>query len=192
MDELLKLMRAICEGIEALGRIFSELNIVLDHEEQIIATYSLTELERVVVEKDQLVQRATSAEQRRLRSYERLFFLIGYDARGTLPTLTEFEIIFQAYLNNITPLVDENTVFALNEAYHEFLTKGRELQAQYRELSPRIYRNRQVLTKMANHFSRSVQIFESEMTAARHYDGTGRAKTHVGRGETVSSLRVKA
>lgn len=192
VEELLALLGQLQDCLSHQMGLFEELLPLLDREEELLQRFDVGEVERLVVEKDQVVRRARAVEDKRLALLRRVCFLIGYDARGDLPSLTSFLTVFASYVGNVKPLVDAPTAEAL-AARHASLS---ELSARYldgfRRHAPRIQRNQAVLTKLARNFERSLTLLRNEASLQQGYDSTGRSRERVPSPKSTSSVRVKA
>jgi flagellar biosynthesis/type III secretory pathway chaperone len=192
MEELLKLLVGFRDCLSHQMRIFQELLPVLDREEELVLRFDVGEFERLVTEKDQTVRRAQAVEEKRVALLRRICFLIGYDARGQLPTLKDFLSAFDAYVTNVATLLEPAWLESLAD---EKAIMG-EIASEYLDLfqkaAPRIKRNQTVLSKMAYNFSRSLSILKSESSLQQDYDAAGRTRNNSKGPESNSFVRVKA
>jgi hypothetical protein len=192
MDELLKLLSSFEDCLSHQMRIFRQLLPVLDREEELVVRFDVGEFEKLVVEKDQIVRRAHSVEERRLVALKRVCFLVGYDARGELPSLRAFLVVLDNYAANVAPLLDAETAASLEAVRGRIHAVAAEYLELFRGAAPRIGRNQTVLAKMARNFERSLAILRTEASLQQDYDAAGRARLP-GRGaEGNSFVRVKA
>lgn len=190
MDALLGSLKKLNGILASQMAIFCELVPVLDDEETQIGRFSLQDFEEIIVRKDQLVQRASRAERRRLDEMKKICFLMGYDARLQMPSVTEFEVIFSAYMNNVKGLLDEQMYASLEDLRAVFFQRAREFRVVFAQVAPRLYRNRKILEKLAVNFHKSVALLESEGVGIRQYGANGRAGSWNGH-ESVSFVRVR-
>ena len=192
MEELLKLLAGFQDCLSHQMRIFNELLPVLDREEELVLRFDVGEFERLVTEKDTIVRRAQTVEDKRLVTLRRICFLIGFDARGDLPSLRNFLAAFDAYVTNVTTLVDAETRARLEGAKAGLTEVSAEYLALFRSAAPRIGRNQTVLSKMAHNFSRSLAILRSETSFQQDYDASGRTRSRAKGPEATSFVRVRA
>ena len=192
MEELLKLLAGFRDCLSHQMRIFQELLPVLDREEELVLRFDVGEFERLVTEKDQIVRRAQSVEDRRLVLLRRICFLIGYDARGELPALRAFLIAFDAYVANVATLVDAPSREGLAAEKAGIGEVAAAYLESFQKAAPRIKRNQTVLVKMAHNFERSLAIIKSESSLQQDYDALGRARNRSKGPESTSFVRVKA
>lgn len=192
MEELLKLLAGFQDCLSHQMRIFNELLPVLDREEELVLRFDVGEFERLVTEKDTIVRRAQTVEDKRLATLRRICFLIGFDARGELPSLRSFLAAFDAYVANVSTLVDAPTRESLEAAKTNLGELAAEYLALFQSAAPRIGRNQTVLTKMAHNFSRSLAILRSETSLQQDYDASGRTRSRSKGPESTSFVRVRA
>jgi hypothetical protein len=192
MEELLGSFRAFLESLCLQMKIYEELPGILDKEEECVGGFALGEFEKIFTIKDQLVKRAQAAEERRLNLLKRICFLISYDARGKLPSLKTFLIIFGNYVNNVKELVGSDCAEQLKQLLSEFHQVADQYIALFDIVGPRIYRNQQVLRKLSNNFGRSVVLLESQLNMPNNYDAQGKRKSQLKSAGLTSSLQVKA
>lgn len=192
MNELLNLLTLFQESLELQVKIFGELLPVLDREEHMLMHFDVADFEKVVVEKDQLVRRAQSAEERRLAALKRICFMISYDARGQLPTLRTFIVLFENYVTNTEKLVDP-VVHAQLKIWNENLrTLSEAYLALFKSAQPRIFRNQLVLKKMVRNFERSLAVMQNEANVGHNYNSQGKAHSRNTGKDGLSFVRVKA
>lgn len=191
MEELIKLLAAFRSSLFSLHRIYQELAEVMDREEELIVQYRLSELDRIVTEKDQIVQRATNVESRRIKIAEKICFLIAYNSRGKRITLSEFHLVFERYLENIRSLVEESIFTRIAKEYEEFKTTSTAFSEFFKQMDPRIYRNKQVIKGVLKNITNSVNFFEQALSPSMQYDALGKAKIHRDPLTATTSLRVR-
>lgn len=192
MQELFRSLEKFNLILKQQIAIFRDLVPVLDEEETLIARFSLRDFEAVVTRKDQVVQRAMQAEQRRTQELQRICRLIGYDSRRELPALTEFQVVFAKYVENVRTLLDADTYAGIDRLHAEFSIIARDFRETFANVAPRLYRNRRILSRLAANFSKSIAILESEGVGAQGYQADGRTASRSGRRDPVSFVRVRA
>ena len=192
MNELLNLLPLFQESLELQVKIFGDLLPVLDREEEMLMNFDVTDFEKVVVEKDQLVRRAQSAEERRLAALKRICFMISYDARGQLPTLRSFLVLFENYVTNTEKLVDAGVHAELKIWNEHIKTLAAEYMALFKSAQPRILRNQLVLQKMARNFERSLAVMQNEANVGQNYNSQGKSHSRNTGKDGLSFVRVKA
>ena len=161
MNELLGFLRQFCDCLKLQITVLSGLESVLNTEEDLIARSALSDYERVLTEKDQLVQRAAAAEKRRQQALKKLCYFIGFDLRRGLPSLSEVVAAFDSYLVNIQPLIESDIYSALCAFQKELIDiKGNYLNL-FATLTPRIKRNQMILQKLEYQLKMSLSIFSN-------------------------------
>ena len=191
MEELLRLLENFREHLSTQMELFSELLPVLDQEEAMMATFDVSRFEKIVVTKDQLVQRASRVEDRRVICLRRICFLIGYDARGeTLPSLTEFTSILLNYEKNVQALLPADVVLQLAETCSAISELAKHYLSSFRAAAPRIQRNQTVLSRLAKSFELSLNLLRSDQKSSDGYNSHGKTKNLFERPDGKSSVRV--
>ena len=118
--------------------------------------------------------------------------MISFDARGRLPSLRSFLVIFESYIANTEKLVDANIHAQLQNWAAQIQTLAQSYLEQFNSAQPRILRNQLVLKKMARNFERSLAVIQNEANIGSQYNAQG--KSHLSRGgkDPLSFVRVKA
>ncbi|MEN9810952.1 MAG: hypothetical protein RLZZ488_2519 [Pseudomonadota bacterium] len=192
MSELLKILAQFFQCLQIQMTLLEELLVVISREEELVVSFSLPEFEKLVTEKDQIVRRIQSAEERRLSYLKKLCFLMAYDARGQLPSLNEFLTVANSYQKNVERLIDSETSQQLStslEALREFAKTYRDafLSAQ-----PRIDQNKIILQALAKNFKRSIAVLEQAAGQNKRYNERGRSEAPSLSKDGVSFVRVRA
>lgn len=190
MDELIRLCHELLHNLNAQIAIVEEFEKILEREEHYISKFDLVEFEQALVEKDQCVQRLHIQNKKRESLLRKICYLISYDAREKLPSLTDFLKAFSTYLVNIRKLVSEDIHLQVAELYNQLQFVGDHFKSRFDALSPKLYKNQQILKKLSQNFQRSLQIFEGAMMRNQNYDGKGMAHQNPVQ-EQRSSLHVK-
>lgn len=192
MEELLSLLESFRDSMEVQIKILNQLNPILDREEDLLARFDLTDFEQVVIDKNHLAKRTQVVEERRADVLRKICYLISYDARGQLPTLRTFMVIFSNYLSKVEALVSSEIMESLR-ARERALT---ETEQRFRELfaftAPRVYRNQVILKKLLKNFKMSVSLLEDEVVKAQNYDKSGKSVSKPPNADSWSSVRIKA
>jgi flagellar biosynthesis/type III secretory pathway chaperone len=191
MDELLKHLTSFQECLVLQRDLFLELLPVLDEEERLVAGFQLNDFERLMVIKDQIVRRAATVEKRRVQTLQRICFLVGYDARTGLPSLKEFRSVLTSYIANVSQLLPEETVTSLKNFESAWSQSADQLLASFQEAAPRIQRNKDVMTRLAKNFDRSVGILRQTHGVEEGYNSKGKIHSLHVPPEARSSVRVK-
>lgn len=193
MEELLNLLKTLTACVVALEKAYISLVDIMSNEEDLVAKYDMVGLQSVIVEKDQVVQRIQKLEEKRTASLKRICYLISYDARQTMPSITEFTLVFEAYLNNVATIIDPSTFATLSEVFERLKETSSSLRENFKKsFGPAIYRNKLIVTKCLRNFQRSIKIFEDAAGAAWLYDPKGKAQSDQQRNNTTSAFRVQA
>ena len=192
MDELVKLLGRFTATLELQSSLLHELIPVLDREEELIMKFEVSDFESLVVEKDQVVRRAKAAEQVRLQVLQRICFLIGYDARGALPSLRVFLEVFQGYLARVKDLLEASMHEQLSQMYKNLSALSESYLAAFQDLAPRINRNKTVLAKTSVNFARSLSLLRQSASTQDGYNAEGKSSSGPVPAGSFSSVRVKA
>lgn len=192
MDELVKIVNQFNTNLDQQINVYRELETILDYEEKSLAEFHLTEFEKILIEKDQNVQRLLLLNTKREALLTKLCYFISYDTRRGLPSLVEFQKAFDTYLKNIKDLVEEETYNQVNHLAIQFKEVAHRYREVYVHLTPRFYRNQQILRQMTRSFSQSVAIFESALPIAREYNKKGTSTSKPVSLEAKSKVYVKA
>lgn len=192
MDELLSLLETFRESMQSQIKILSQLVPILDREEDLLARFDLNDFEKTVIEKDQLAKRTQVIEDRRAVVLRKICYLISYDARGQLPTLRTFRLIFKNYLEKVESLILPETFVSLKEKESAIA----ETEQRFRELfsftAPRVYRNQVILKKLLKNFKLSISLLQTEVVKDQNYDKSGKAISKPASSDSWSSVRIKA
>lgn len=192
MSELLKILAQFFQCLQIQMTLLEELLVVISREEELVVSFSLPEFERLVTEKDQIVRRIHSAEERRLSHLKKLCFLMAYDARGQLPSLNEFLAVAESYQKNVERLIDVDTSRQLAAS----IVALKELAKTYRDAflvaKPRIDQNKLILQSLAKNFKRSIAVLEQAAGQNKRYNERGRSEAPSLSKDGVSFVRVRA
>lgn len=192
MLELLKILAQFQQCLQQQMALLEELLVVIAREEELVISFSLPEFEKLVTEKDQIVRRMQSAEERRLTFLKKLCFLMAYDARGKLPSLIEFLAVAVTYQRNVESLIDQDTRAQLASALHEIEDFSRQYRAAFLQAQPRIDQNKLILQSLARNFKRSIAFLEHESGQNKRYNERGRSVAPSVVRDGVSFVRVRA
>jgi flagellar biosynthesis/type III secretory pathway chaperone len=193
MDELLNLLKTLRACIVAIDGAYSQLVEIMETEEDLISRYEMGPVQNVIVEKDQVVQRIQKLEEKRNASMKRICFLISYDARRNLPSLSEFTLVFDSYLSNIEKLIAAEIHVELFNLFVQCKEASHSLKHNFSSrYEPRIYRNKTIVAKCLRNFQRSIKIFEDASGSAGLYDPKGNTRSDRNHKEATSILRVQA
>jgi len=154
--------------------LLEELLVVLAREEELVASFSLPDFEKLVVEKDQIVRLIQAAESRRVQILQKLCFMMAYDARGKSPSLSEFVAVAQSYQKNVATLIDADTSEKLSVFVAEIEHVAQVYRTQFLHAQPRIEQNKLILKSLALNFKRSLMVMEAESASANRYNEKGR------------------
>lgn len=192
MSELLKILAQFLQCLQLQMTLLEELLIVVAREEELVLAFSLPEFEKLVTEKDQVVRRIQSAEERRLSHLKRLCFLMAYDARGHLPTLNEFLSVARSYQKNVENLVGADVREALASELNAIEECARLYRSAFLNAQPRIEQNKLILQNLARNFRRSLAFLESESAQNKRYNEQGQSVVPSQAKEGISFVRVRA
>jgi len=174
MSELLKFLAQFLQCLRQQMTLLEELLVVLAREEELVASFSLPDFEKLVVEKDQIVRLIQAAESRRLQILQKLCFMMAYDARGKSPSLSEFVAVAQSYQKNVATLIDADTSEKLSVFVAEIEHVAQVYRTQFLHAQPRIEQNKLILKSLALNFKRSLMVMEAESASANRYNEKGR------------------
>ncbi|MFZ9518990.1 MAG: hypothetical protein ACO3A4_00780 [Silvanigrellaceae bacterium] len=192
MNELLKILAQFLDCLQQQMTLLEELLVVIAREEDLVVSFSLPEFEKLVTEKDQIVRRAQSAEERRLAAVKKLCFLMAYDARGKMPTLSEFLAVARAYERNVAALIDEQTRKSLAIAIDSIESLADGYRAAFLNAQPRIDQNRLILQSLSQNFKRSISVLENAAGSNKRYNERGKSVAPSAARDGVSFVRVRA
>jgi flagellar biosynthesis/type III secretory pathway chaperone len=192
MEELIKLLDTLKAYVAALHQTYGRLVDIMDAEEKLISEYNIGSLQNLVVEKDQVVQRSQKTEEKRAATLKRICFLIAFDARNTLPSVSEFNTAFEAYLRNIETLVDEQTLSEVKTAFGEYASTATAMQEDFTtRIAQRIRQNKIIIEKVRLNFQKSIRLFENIGGVTDSYNKKGLANSDMSRSTKTSLLRVQ-
>ncbi len=174
MSELLKFLAQFLQCLRQQMTLLEELLVVLAREEELVASFSLPDFEKLVVEKDQIVRLIQAAESRRVQILQKLCFMMAYDARGKSPSLSEFVAVAQSYQKNVATLIDADTSEKLSVFVAEIEHVAQVYRTQFLHAQPRIEQNKLILKSLALNFKRSLMVMEAESASANRYNEKGR------------------
>lgn len=174
MSELLKFLAQFLQCLRQQMTLLEELLVVLAREEELVASFSLPDFEKLVVEKDQIVRLIQAAESRRVQILQKLCFMMAYDARGKSPSLSEFVAVAQSYQKNVATLIDADTSEKLSVYVAEIEHVAQVYRTQFLHAQPRIEQNKLILKSLALNFKRSLMVMEAESASANRYNEKGR------------------
>ncbi|NBW80727.1 hypothetical protein EBR21_03140 [bacterium] len=192
MNELLKILAQFLDCLQLQMTLLEELLVVITREEELVVSFSLPEFEKLVTEKDQIVRRVQSAEDRRLTAVKKLCFLMAYDARGKLPSLSEFLTVSRAYERNVAALIDEETRKSLTIAIEAIEAIADKYRSAFLNAQPRIDQNKLILQALARNFKRSISFLENEAGNNKRYNERGKSIAPSVVRDGVSFVRVRA
>lgn len=192
MNELLKLLAQFLQCLKQQMTLLEELLMVIGREEELVVSFSLPEFEKLVTEKDQIVRLAQAAEERRLQLLKKLCFMMAFDARGKLPTLSEFIAVSRSYSGNVERLVDAETLNNLKIAFGEIEALAVLYRSAFLHAQPRIDQNKLILAALARNFKRSLTVLQNEAASAKRYNERGKSVGHASPGDGVAFVRVRA
>jgi hypothetical protein len=192
MNELLKILTQFLQCLQLQMTLLEELLVVISREEELVVSFSLPDFEKLVTEKDQVVRRLHAAEDRRLAQLKKLCFLMAYDARGRLPSLSEFLTVARSYQHNVQNLVDSDTRAQLEHALLEIQNLTEQYRGSFLQAQPRIEQNKLVLQALSRNFKRSIAFLESEGGQTKRYNERGRSVSPSASRDNVSFVRVRA
>jgi hypothetical protein len=175
MNELLKLLAQFQQCLQQQMTMMEELLVIIEREAELVVSFSLPEFEKLVTEKDQVVRLTQAAEERRLNILKRLCFMMAFDARGKLPTLSEFQTVARSYAQNVERLVDGETFGLLIAALEDLERVALHYRSAFLHAQPKIEENKKVLRALAANFKRSVNFLQSQVGGGKRYDGRGQS-----------------
>jgi hypothetical protein len=192
MEELIRLLETLKSYVASLHQAYDHLVEIMDGEEKLVAEYNIGNLQNLVVEKDQVVQRAQKIEEKRAATLKRICFLIAFDARNTLPSVLEFKSAFEAYLRNIETLVETETFEQIHFAFGEYSNTATAMQSDFaNRIGPRIRQNKIIIEKVRLNFQKSIRLFENIGGVTDSYNKKGLANSDMSRSSKTSLLRIQ-
>jgi hypothetical protein len=192
MDELINLIIQFNEVLKKQIAVYLDFIPILNEEEQAIAEYNITSLEKVVILKDQHSRIAQNIEEKRISILKKICYMIAFDARGQKLSLKLFRIAFSTYLKNIQPLINLETYTKIQEQENNFKEIANEFENTFITIYPRIFRNEIILKKLLKNVTMSINLFQSEADVGMNYDSFGKAQSLTNKTQTISSMRIKA
>ncbi|NBO39249.1 hypothetical protein EBU99_11780 [bacterium] len=192
MNELLKLLAQFLQCLQQQMTLMEDLLGVLAREEELVVSFSLPEFEKLVTEKDQIVRLIQAAEDRRLQVLKKLCFMMAFDARGKMPTLTEFIAVARSYLENIERLVDAETHQRVRASLGDIESIAVIYRSAFLHAQPRIEQNKLILSALARNFKRSVMVFQNEAALTKRYNEKGRSVAPNVQKDGITFVRVRA
>jgi len=191
MNELLKLLTQFQQCLQQQMTMMEELLVIIQREAALVVSFSLPEFERLVTEKDQVVRLAQAAEERRLQILKKLCFMMAFDARGRLPSLSEFQSVARAYAQNVERLVDRETYLQLNALLDDVERVATRYRSAFLHAQPRIEENKKILRALAANLKRSVNFLQAQAAGEKRYDGRGQS-VDGSPAATAAFVRVRA
>ncbi|MEY4065388.1 MAG: hypothetical protein RIR26_1596 [Pseudomonadota bacterium] len=191
MNELLKLLAQFQQCLQQQMTMMEELLVIIGREAELVVSFSLPEFERLVTEKDQVVRLAQAAEERRLQILKKLCFMMAFDARGRLPSLSEFQSVGRAYAQNVERLIDRDTQIQLNAALDDVERVSALYRSAFLHAQPRIDENKKILRALAANLKRSVNFLQAQAAGGKRYDGRGQSVDGAP-SATAAFVRVRA
>jgi flagellar biosynthesis/type III secretory pathway chaperone len=192
MEELISLVEKLRVSLQKEMELLTELLPVLDREENMLLDFMVPELESVILEKDSIVRQIKLFEKKRLQNLQRICFLTGFDARGSLPSLSELKTIFLTYENTVETLLEKQVFEKLKQETNLFRSVSEEFIAFFAATAPRIQRNQKIMAKLAAGMAKSTKILLERSGFTQSYDAQGKTFTQVPSKIPLSSLKVKA
>ncbi|NBX17914.1 MAG: hypothetical protein EBR09_11165 [Proteobacteria bacterium] len=192
MNELLKILNQFLQCLQLQMTLLEELLVVIAREEELVVSFSLPEFEKLVTEKDQIVRRLHAAEERRMTHLKKLCFLMAFDARGRLPSLTEFVTVSRSYQRNVQNLLDAETGSQLDQIIFSIENLTGDYRSAFLHAQPRIEQNKIILHALARNFKRSIAFLENEAGQNKRYNERGRSVSPSAARDNVSFVRVRA
>jgi hypothetical protein len=192
MVELLKLLAQFLQCLRQQMTLMEELLVVIAREEELVVSFSLPEFEKLVTEKDQIVRLTQAAEERRLQLLKKLCFMMAFDARGRMPSLSEFITVARSYCQNVERLVDGETLDKLREALGEIEAVAVLYRSAFLHAQPRIEQNKMILKALAHNFKRSLMVLQNEAASTKRYNERGRSVENTPAKDGVAFVRVRA
>lgn len=191
MNELLKILAQFIQCLQLQMTLLEELLVVIAREEELVVAFSLPEFEKLVTEKDQIVRRLQSAEERRLVHLKKLCFLMAYDARGELPSLVQFMHVARLYQRNVEKLIDAETGRTLEESLSELQKFSEHYRSAFLQSQAKITQNKMILQALSRNFKRSIAVLENESGQNKRYNERGRSVAPSVTRDGVSFVRVR-
>jgi len=195
MNELLALLKEFSQCLKIQINIYAEFLPLLDEEEHLLGCFSLPLLERIVVQKDQIVQRARRIEQRRLGVLNKICLLISFDTRKKPPSLNEFLIVLKHYAESLHQI---QLAASVQQQIAEKIQEVEDIAKHYREFfvqtEGRVFRNKQIMQRLASHVERSVTFLQTAIKVPPHYASAyvpNYGPTGKPRDKTLSFLTIK-
>ncbi|MBX9703855.1 MAG: flagellar protein FlgN [Silvanigrellaceae bacterium] len=192
MNELLILLQQFISVLSRQIVLYQELLPILDAEEDSISRFDMALFEKIMIEKDQQVKRAHAIDDQRVKALKRICYMIAFDTRSQAVSLKTFLIAFDTYLNNVEKLVEKNIYESLCKYQEKLKDVAIEYETLFKNLNPRIYRNKIILKKVLDNFSRSILLMQNTADLSLRYDALGKSQQGSHAQEAVSSLHVKA
>lgn len=192
MSELLKILAQFLECLQLQMTLLEELLVLISREDDLVVSFSLPEFEKLVTDKDQVVRRIHSAEDRRINYLKKLCFLMAYDARGKLPSLSEFNTVAVSYQQNVEKLIDDKTREILAASISELAQVSILYRAAFLQAQPKIEQNKLILKSLAQNFKRSIAVLENAAGQNKRYNERGRSISPSQQRDGASFVRVRA
>lgn len=192
MRELLALLAQFIEILKAQAALIDELLPELEAEESHVSGMRLSEFERTVVAKEQIVRRITNLETRRDAALRRICFLIAFDMRAGNPNLSGFQSALRSYVENTKSLLDAETNASLEALAAKLDATAAVYLAAFSRGLPAVYRNRQVMTRLKKNMDRSIALLQSDTGLGGGYGSDGKVSAPSSISEPGGSLRVRA
>jgi flagellar biosynthesis/type III secretory pathway chaperone len=192
MNELLNLLNSLLNSLVLEMKTIEELLPVLDEEEEMLSSFKISSLEKTVFEKDLIVKQIKALEKKRVHELNRICFLIGFDCRLGLPTLSEMNIIFKSYFENVKNLIDAEMQSKLGSVFLNFETLSKVFIEFFSKSALRIQRNQKIMLRLSENMSRSVKILSERHSLTQSYDAQGKTLTQGLPKLSLSSLKIKA
>jgi len=189
MEELLNLLEEMVQVTRRQAQLFEDLLPLLAEEEDSIARYHLSDLQRIVAQKHRHIQLAQMAEENREKLLKKICYFIAFDSRGQPLTLETFQSVLQVYIQNVTPLIPTHIKESLVQIALQLKEKGELLKAAVQKARPLVRQNQQILTKLNKNLQGSLSLLQAYTTTGLSYDALG--KGHSSLDKSISLVQVQ-
>lgn len=160
MEKLFSLLTDLVEVQGLQVQLGADLQDCLSDEERAAAGFALGDLNRIIARKDHLVNRFLSLEKRRQRVAEQVAFLIGFDIRGQVVSISVLLEALETYKIRVRDALPANVVEQVEAGLSSYLESTREQIPAFGQLARRFQRNKTIISRTLQNVNRSVQFFE--------------------------------
>ncbi len=193
MEKLRTTLRDLFETQAAQVLLVDELIACFQREEESAAGFSQSVLNEVIGLKDQLVHRFASLEEKRVAGVNQLAFLIGFDLRGSSPSLSVMVAALRAYSENLRGLLAADELAAVQKAISVYCDSSLQQLPDYERLAERVRRNRLIVRRVLASVNRSMRFFEHVFQVSDvSYDEGGKSRSRLGGSPQATQVSIRA